>query len=216
MLPSVSVPVLSVPRTVTEPSVSTAGSRLISACRADIRRAPSASARVTTAGRDSGTAATTRLIAVITISSAPWPRASPIASTIAHSATAATASTRPMPASRRCSGVRPWRSPISAAIRPIALAAPVAVTTARPRPRVTTVARGHDVVRASYARCCLVHGTDSPVRADSSTSSAAASTTAASAGTMSPSASTSTSPGPPRRPGSDAARRRAAPGRPAR
>jgi len=55
--------------TVTDPSVSTAGSRRISAWRAAIRRAPNASARVTTAGRDSGTAATTRLIAVTTISS---------------------------------------------------------------------------------------------------------------------------------------------------
>ncbi len=71
MFPSVNVPVLSVPRTVTEPSVSTAGSRRTSALRAAIRRAPSARESVTTAGRDSGTAATTRLIAVTTMSSAP-------------------------------------------------------------------------------------------------------------------------------------------------
>jgi hypothetical protein len=187
--PWVRVPVLSVPRTVTDPSVSTAGSRLISARLADILRAPSASARVTTAGRDSGTAATTRLIAVTTISSAPWPLASPMTSTMTDSTAAATASTRPTPASRRCSGVRPCRSPISAAIRPIALAAPVAVTTARPRPRTI-------VVPADTASrpAALSAGTDSPVSADSSTSSAAASTTSASAGTMSPSASTSTSP----------------------
>ena len=53
--------------TVTEPSVSTACSRRGIACAAAIRRAPSASASVTTAGSDSGTAATTRLTAVITI-----------------------------------------------------------------------------------------------------------------------------------------------------
>ena len=137
MLPSVRVPVLSVPSTVTEPSVSTAGSRLIRAFRADIRRAPRASARVTTAGRDSGTAATTKLIAVMTISSSGCPRTSPRARTTAHSPTAPTASARPSPTRRRCSGVSPGRPPISAAICPNELAAPVAVTTARPRPRTT-------------------------------------------------------------------------------
>jgi hypothetical protein len=68
MVPSVRVPVLSVARTVTEPRVSTAGSRRIRALRAVIRRAPRARLRVTTAGRDSGTAATTRLIAVMIMS----------------------------------------------------------------------------------------------------------------------------------------------------
>jgi hypothetical protein len=193
MFPSVRVPVLSVPRTVTDPSVSTAGSRLISALRADIRRAPSASASVSTAGSDSGTAATTRLIAVITISSTPWPRASPTASTMAHSATATTASTRPTPASRRCSGVSPGWAPSSAATRPIELAAPVALTTARPRPRTTTVPADTPPAR-SGPDAIFSTGTDSPVSAASSTSSAAASTTSASADTMSPSASISTSP----------------------
>ena len=174
MFPSVKVPVLSVPRTVTEPSVSTAGSRLISALRADIRRAPSASARVTTAGSDSGTAATTRLIAAITISSVGWPRASPSASTIAHSATATAASTRPTPASRRCSGVSPGSAPSSAATRPIELAAPVAVTTARPRPRTTTVPADTTSPRPPGPAAVLSTGTDSPVSAASSTSSAAA------------------------------------------
>ena len=194
MFPSVRVPVLSVPRTVTDPSVSTAGSRRISALRADIRRAPKASASVTTAGSDSGTAATTRLIAVITISSTPWPRASPSASTMAHSATATTASARPTPARRRCSGVSPGWAPSSAATRPIELAAPVAVTTARPRPRTTTVPADTTSPRPPGPAAALSTGTDSPVSAASSTSSAAASITSASAGTMSPSASTSTSP----------------------
>jgi hypothetical protein len=116
MVPPVNVPVLSVPITVTDPSVSTAGSRRMIACRAVIRRAPKARAKVTTAGSDSGTAATTRLIAVITISSAGWPRASPTVITIAHKTTATTASARPTPAIRRCNGVSPAGGAISAAI----------------------------------------------------------------------------------------------------
>src|SRR5438067_9460341 len=187
--PSVSVPVLSVAMTVTDPSVSTAGSRRTSALRAAIRRAPSARASVTTAGSDSGTAATTRLIAVITISCTGWPRTSPSTRTTAHSTTAATASARPTPTSRRCNGVRPRPVTISAAMRPIALAVPVADTTARPRPRTTTVPA------ETVVSVALSTGTDSPVSADSSTSRAAACTTVASAGTMSPSASTSRSPG---------------------
>ena len=195
MAPSVRVPVLSVPRTVTEPSVSTAGSRRMSACRAVIRRAPRARARVTTAGSDSGTAATTRLIAVMTISSVPWPRASPIAMTIAHKATAATASARPTPIIRCCSGVSADLAVISAATRPIALAVPVAVTTAWPWPRTMTVPDDTTpAVRPGPDPGILSTGTDSPVKADSSTSRAAASVTWASAGTMSPSASTSRSP----------------------
>ena len=124
--------------------------------------APSASASVTTAGRDSGTAATTRLIAVTTISSAPWPQGQPYSRHDRgqrHRGRPATSpSTRPRQAGRRCSGVSPCRAPISAATRPIALAAPVAVTTARPRPR-TTVVRGHAItVPASCRRLLHRHG----------------------------------------------------------
>ncbi len=61
---SVSVPVLSLQMTVTAPSVSTAVSLRMSALRRSMRRAPSASAMVTTAGSPSGTAATARLTAV--------------------------------------------------------------------------------------------------------------------------------------------------------
>ena len=65
---------------------------------------------------------------------------------------------------------------ISAATRPIALAVPVAVTTAWPRPRTTTVpADTASAVRAGPV--ALSTGTDSPVSAASSTSSAAASAT---------------------------------------
>ena len=58
MSPDVSVRVLSVQTTVVDPSVSTAGSRRTSAWRRAIRRMPTASAIVTTAGSASGTAAT--------------------------------------------------------------------------------------------------------------------------------------------------------------
>lgn len=90
--PSVSVPVLSDATTVTEPSVSTACRRRGIACRRAIRRAPSARARVTTAGRDSGTAATTRLTAVIAMSTTGRPAASPSANTTPETTTAAASS----------------------------------------------------------------------------------------------------------------------------
>ena len=54
----VSVPVLSLHMTVTEPSVSTAGSRRMTALREAIRRTPIASVMVMIAGRPSGMAAT--------------------------------------------------------------------------------------------------------------------------------------------------------------
>ena len=54
----VRVPVLSEQMTVTEPSVSTAGSLRISALRLSILCAPIASVKVTTAGRPSGMTAT--------------------------------------------------------------------------------------------------------------------------------------------------------------
>jgi hypothetical protein len=152
---------------------------------------------VTTAGSDSGTAATTRLIAATTMSSTGCPRTSPPARTIAHSATVTPASRRPMPIRCRCNGVRPGAAESILAIRPVVLAAPVAVTTARPRPLTSTVPADTETFSASTlaARAAVLStGSDSPVTADSSTSIDAASTTVASAGTMSPSASTSRSP----------------------
>ena len=65
---SVRVPVLSEQIVVTEPSVSTAGSRRMSARRRTMRCAPRASEMVTTAGSPSGTAATARLTATRNIS----------------------------------------------------------------------------------------------------------------------------------------------------
>ena len=92
---SVSVPVLSVQMTETEPSVSTAGSRRTSARRVAMRRAPSASEMVTTAGRPSGMAATASETATRNISSAGSPRATPRPNTSAQMAKAAMASHLP-------------------------------------------------------------------------------------------------------------------------
>lgn len=97
MRPSVRVPVLSVAITVTDPRVSTAGSRRPIAWRRAIRCAPNASATVTTAGSDSGTAATVRLTATSTISGSARPRSSPATSTTADSATATAPSSQAQP-----------------------------------------------------------------------------------------------------------------------
>ena len=66
---SVSVPVLSEQITEALPSVSTAGNRRMIARRAAMRRIPTASTIVTTAGSPSGMAATARLIESRNISS---------------------------------------------------------------------------------------------------------------------------------------------------
>ena len=115
--------------TVTDPSVSTAGSRRITALRPAMRRAPSASETVTTAGRPSGIAATARLTAVRNISSAGSLFATPTTNRTPTTITAAAAIVRPSAARRRWSGVRlagsRWRS---SAIVPISVAMPVATT----------------------------------------------------------------------------------------
>ena len=124
---------------VTEPSVSTAGSRRIRACLATIFRAPRARVITTTAGSASGIAATARLTAVMNISSASSPRAIPAMKTIHADPERDDCDARPKDASRRCSGV--FTSPAVSsivAIFPNSVAMPVATAT-RPRPYVTTV-----------------------------------------------------------------------------
>jgi hypothetical protein len=64
----VSVPVLSVQMTVVDPSVSTAGSRRVTARRCAIRCTPTARAMVTIAGSPSGIAATASETAASTAS----------------------------------------------------------------------------------------------------------------------------------------------------
>ena len=133
---SVSVPVLSEQITVTEPSVSTAGSLRISAWRRSIRCAPSDSAIVTTAVSASGTAATARLTAVNSSSlMSLWPRIRPRAKITATRISAAPASHLPSLFRRCCSGVcsctTPW---IIVAMWPSSVCMPVSVTANSPRP----------------------------------------------------------------------------------
>ncbi len=92
---SVRVPVLSEQMTVTEPSVSTAGSLRMSASRLSMRCAPSARPMVTTAGSPSGTAATAILMAVSSISRQFSPRSKPNTKTRPTITKAATANPRP-------------------------------------------------------------------------------------------------------------------------
>lgn len=187
--PSVSVPVLSEAMTVTEPSVSTACSRRGMARAPAIRRAPRARARVTTAGSDSGTAATTRLTAVTAMSATGRPPTTPMTKTSPESTTAAKPSTRPSAERRRCNGVAAGLVDATrAVIRPSALAAPVRTTVPVARPVVTTVPA---LASSPTAR---VTGTDSPVSADSSTLSRAASASSRSAGTTSPASTRTRSP----------------------
>ena len=101
---SVRVPVLSEQMTVTEPSVSTAGSLRMRAWRLSMRWAPRARAMVTTAGRPSGTAATAMLMAVSSINCQSSPRSRPSTKTTATMTSAATASPLPNCSSRRCRG----------------------------------------------------------------------------------------------------------------
>ena len=103
--PRVSVPVLSDANTVTEPSVSTAGRDRTTAERLAIRWAPRARATVTTAGRDSGMAATPRLTARIDASTYDAPRRTLSTMTTTHSTAVTTTSWRDRMDSLRCSGV---------------------------------------------------------------------------------------------------------------
>ena len=193
--PCVSVPVLSVARTETEPSVSTAARRRTMAFRRAIRRAPSARLTATTAGSDSGTAATARLSAVTTMRSTGSPRARPRRSTTAQRPTAIPASCRPRTTSRRCKGVCCAVVKVSEAIRPKALDEPVAVTVMTARPLTTTVPAEMTSLETPGVPASRSTANDSPVMLDSSTSRDNASTTVPSAGTMSPSPRMTTSPG---------------------
>jgi HSP20 family molecular chaperone IbpA len=144
---------------------------------------------VTTAGIDSGTAATTRLTEAIAIATTGSPPSTPTAKTTADSATVTSPSSRPSPARRRCSGVGPGRlRAIAAAMRPSALRSPVRVTSPAARP-VTTTVPANASCPASWQTA-----TDSPVSADSSTANRYAVCRRRSAGTMSPASSSTRSP----------------------
>ena len=202
MAPRVSVPVLSVASSVTEPSVSTAGNERTTAPRRLIRDAPPASASVTTAGSESGTAATARATAATAVISHGSPRSRPETRKTRQASTTPIEICPPSRSSRRCSGVA-GDSPscTSVATRPIALAAPVATTTAVPVPRTTELpactmpprsASGPSSGDSSSAERST--GSDSPVSSDSSTCSRVLRTSRASAPTTSPAVSRRTSP----------------------
>ena len=131
----VSVPVLSEQITWTDPRVSTAGSRRMSARRFSMRCAPRESAIVTTAVSASGMAATARLTDTSSISRQASPRSTPSAKTTITSTEAAAASCRPSWSSRFCSGVCSCSTDWSrSATVPSSVAMPVAVTIPSPWP----------------------------------------------------------------------------------
>jgi hypothetical protein len=199
---SVSVPVLSEPITAVLPSVSTAGSRRITAFRRAMRCTPSASVMVNTTGRPSGMAATASATATRNMSSTPSPSATPLPNATTEATPMAAPTTRAKRPIRCCNGVSVSPSArINPAIAPSSVASAVATTTPRPRPLVTT-----DPVKAMHTRSAsdtpsstgpvrFVTGSDSPVSSDSSTCSSLVSTSRRSAGTRLPDSSRTTSPG---------------------
>jgi len=88
---SVSVPVLSVQMTVTDPSVSTADSRFMTAPRRASCRTPEDNARVMVGSRPSGTLATISPIEKVIAAAQPRPAASPTGTNAAPTATATAA-----------------------------------------------------------------------------------------------------------------------------
>ena len=134
----VSVPVLSEQTTLTAPRVSTDGSRRTMVWTRAIRDTDRASTMVTTAGSPSGTAATAREMAVMSIS--PTSRFCQTArpKRAAQRATARMLRAPPRSPSRFCKGVASMgASRIRRAILPISVSMPVAVTMPSPLPAVT-------------------------------------------------------------------------------
>ena len=176
--------------TSTQPSVSTAGNRRITADCFDIREMPIASETVTTAGSPSGMAATARLMPESSISRTSSPRRIPVTVTHAQMSRQQTRMTLPRLLSRFCSGVCSTAAePSSEAILPISVRMPVAVTTASPRPAVTSVP-----MYTALADRLLRTGMDSPVSIDSSQARPLQTTSAPSAPIRSPSSNSRRSP----------------------
>ena len=126
--------------TEAQPRVSTAGRRLMMALRLAIRPTPMASTMVTMAGSPSGMAATARATAVRKRSRMSRCWSSPTPNITAHTPTHTRERTWETSFIFRWRGVspRPWRRR-RAAILPISVSIPVAVTTTLARPAVTTV-----------------------------------------------------------------------------
>ena len=200
----VSVPVLSVHTTCAQPSVSTAGSRRTSALRRAIRVVPRASTIVVIAGSPSGMAATARATATRNIVRGLCaPNSQPARKTTAEATTQPMTMSLPNLSSCFSSGVSSSSTSASMpAIEPSSVFMPVLHTTPRARPRVTRVpmkamftrsASPTAGSRSSVASFCT--GTDSPVKAASSTSRSAVVHRRRSAATLSPSSRRITSPG---------------------
>jgi hypothetical protein len=199
--PVVSVRVLSVQTIVADPSDSTAGSRRTSACRRTIRRMPTASAMVATAGRASGMAATARAMPVSSTVSQGAPLTAAAAATTPDIAIVSQASLRPSASSRRSSGVGSSSIALtSVPMRPSSVRVPVATTTASPVPLATVVpryamlARSATSVSTGSGATCLSAGIDSPVKGASSVLRSMASSSRTSAGTRLPASSRTMSP----------------------
>ena len=105
-----------------------------------MRWVPIARVTVITAGKPSGTIATAIDRATSSRLSSSWPIKAPITTTSATSASEEPTSTLARPSRRCCKGVSsPPAVLISSAICPSSVAIPVAMTTAVPRPRTTSV-----------------------------------------------------------------------------
>ena len=203
----VSVPVLSEQITDAEPSVSTDDNRFTIARWRAMRCTPRARTSDRIVGKPSGTAATASDTPTSSTDTRSEASSMSDVSRMAVTTTAAMTMTaspsmRPMWETSRCSGVRSSSVlPSSSATRPISVPMPVAVTTARPRPRVTAVplktmlTRSPRAAGSPRAVTSFSTGSLSPVSDASATVSEAASTSRASADTASPALSTTTSPG---------------------
>ena len=197
----VSVPVLSVQMVVVDPRVSTADSRFTTAPRRARSWTPTAKARVMVGRRPSGTLATIRPMAKLMAAARDSPAAAPRGKKAAAATMATTAISLATCRTCRSRGLlsRPTRSD-SAAIRPIWVRIPVAVTTAcasPPRQALPLNSNSGACSRStvgSAASAARVTGCDSPVRVDRSTSTVPV-RMRASALIRSPSSMTSTSPG---------------------
>ena len=199
--PSVIVPVLSVQITETDPSVSAAIRRRVSALWRDMRRIPIASTIVTEIPSPSGIAATASATDVWNISSDPRPNRTPTPNIRTTRTMTATDSHFARRFSSICSGVS--RSSVSAtsrAIPPSSVRAPVATTTPTPRPATTDVPANSMFDRSAIAAPGMsgpvpfAIDADSPVSDASFASHATLSITRMSAAILSPAVTTTMSP----------------------
>ena len=131
------------------------------ACRRAIRRTPTASAIVTTAGSPSGTAATARLMPASAASPSGKPRtAATTASSDGGDARSQPVITRPKRARSRVSGVSSGLTASSSVeMRPSSVLAPVATVTPRPLPAATTVP-AYSTLRRSASGASAATGRD--------------------------------------------------------